>query len=115
MTIRAVYFDIGETLISETRVWSALADWLHVPRMTMFGVLGGLIAARRDHRELFSILRPDIGWEGVAMRFSKEVGDGFLYEDLYPDVVPWKDFSRTANSSESSETSRSGRRNECGP
>ena len=88
MTIRAVFFDIGETLINETRVWSLLADWLGVPRMTMFGVLGGLIAEGRDHRELFDIVRPDIGWKGVAAKFKNEVGDGFLYEDLYPDVVP---------------------------
>lgn len=87
MGIRAVFFDIGETLINETRSWSLLADWLGVPRMTMFGVLGGLITDGRDHRELFDIVRPDIGLEGVVARFNKEVGDGFLYEDLYPDVV----------------------------
>src|SRR5262245_55258465 len=65
LRIRAVFFDIGETLINETRPWSLLADWLAVPRMTMFGVLGGLIAEGRDHRELFDIVRPDIGWKGV--------------------------------------------------
>lgn len=87
MTIRAVVFDIGETLINETRSWSLLADWLGVPRMTMFSVLGGLIASGRDHRELFDIVRPDIGWDGVVARFHKETGDGFLYKDLYPDAV----------------------------
>jgi HAD superfamily hydrolase (TIGR01549 family) len=88
LRIRAVFFDIGETLIDETRAWSLLADWLAVPRMTMFGVLGGLIAEGRDHRELFDIVRPDIGWKGVVARFSTEVDDRFLREDLYPDVVP---------------------------
>ena len=88
MQIRAIFFDIGETLINETRVWSLLADWLLVPRMTMFAVLGGLIAEGRDHREVFDIMRPDIGWKGVSARFRIEVGDGFLTEDLYTDAVP---------------------------
>jgi HAD superfamily hydrolase (TIGR01549 family) len=88
VSIRAIFFDIGETLFNETRPWTLLADWLGVPSMTMFGVLGGLIAEGRDHRELFEIVRPDIGWDGVRTRFNKEVGDGFLYGDLYPDVVP---------------------------
>ena len=36
MKVSAVFFDIGETLIDETRPWSLLADWLGVPRMTLF-------------------------------------------------------------------------------
>jgi FMN phosphatase YigB (HAD superfamily) len=88
VAVRAVFFDIGETLINETRIWSALADWLDVPRMTLFGVLGGLISARKDHRELIAILRPGMDWEDVVTGFSRDVGDGFTYEDLYPDVVP---------------------------
>src|SRR5882724_11016781 len=87
MSIRAVFFDIGETLINETRSWSLLADWLGVPRMTMFGILGGLIAERRDHRELFEIVRPDIGWRGVVEGFQQSGMHRFLPEDLYPDVV----------------------------
>src|SRR5215471_7632754 len=86
--IKAVFFDIGETLINETRAWSALADWLEIPRMTMFGVLGGLIAEGRDHRELFDIVRPDIGWRGVAGRYHAEGRDFYLPEDLYPDAIP---------------------------
>jgi hypothetical protein len=39
-TIRAVFLDVGEPLIDETRSWSLLADWLGVPRVTMSGVLG---------------------------------------------------------------------------
>ena len=54
----------------------------------MFGILGGLIAQGRDYRELFEIVRPDLGRKGVVAGFSKEIGDGYLYEDLYPDAVP---------------------------
>ena len=64
-----------------------LADWLAIPRMTMFGVFGGLIAERKDHRELFDIVRPDIGWAGVVDGFHRSSVSHFLPEDLYPDVV----------------------------
>jgi FMN phosphatase YigB (HAD superfamily) len=85
--MKAVFFDIGETLINETRLWSLLADWIGVPHMTMFGVLGGLISEGRDHRELFDILRPDLGWREAVSSFRMEVGDSFVPEDLYPDAV----------------------------
>lgn len=86
--MKAVFFDIGETLIDETRQWSLFADWLDMPRMTMFGILGGLISEGRDHRELFTIVRPDTPWEETVRRFRAEVPDGFVPEDLYPDAVP---------------------------
>ncbi len=84
--MRAVFFDIGETLINETRVWSHLADVLAVSPMTLFGVLGSVIAERRDHRDIFDIVRPDLGWKGVVERFSNDTG--YLPEDLYGDAVP---------------------------
>jgi FMN phosphatase YigB (HAD superfamily) len=84
--MRAVFFDIGETLISETRIWSHLAELIEIPPMTLFGVLGALIADRRDHRNLFDIVRPDLGWQGVVELFSNK--DRFLPEDLYPDAAP---------------------------
>jgi FMN phosphatase YigB (HAD superfamily) len=86
--MKAVFFDIGETVINETRVWSLLADWLDVPQMTMFAVLGQLISEGRDHRELFDIVRPNIGWKGVVERFANGERDVYLPQDLYPDVRP---------------------------
>src|SRR6266446_6422224 len=32
MAIRLVVFDVGETLIDESRMWGEWADWLGVPR-----------------------------------------------------------------------------------
>lgn len=84
--MRAVFFDIGETLINETRPWSLLADLLEVPRMTLFGTLGAIIAEGRDHRDVFDIVRPDLGWQAVVERFSNETC--YLPEDLYPDAMP---------------------------
>ena len=60
MAIRTVFFDIGETLVDETRQWGAWADWLGIPRMTFFAVLGGLIERGEHHRRVFELLRPGI-------------------------------------------------------
>ncbi len=38
--MKAVVFDVGETLVDETRYWDEWADWLGVPRFTFFAVLG---------------------------------------------------------------------------
>jgi HAD superfamily hydrolase (TIGR01662 family) len=86
--MKAVFFDIGETLINETRSWSILADWLCVPHMTLYAVLGELISKGRDHRDLFDIVRPDIGWRGVVERFRNTGEPLYLPEDLYSDVRP---------------------------
>ena len=86
--MKAVFFDIGETLIDETRDWSLVADWLGVPRMTMFSVLGSLIEQDRDHRELFDIVSPNVGWSGVTEHYRNDTRLSYLPEDLYPDVRP---------------------------
>lgn len=88
MSIRAVFLDIGETLFDETRQWSLLADWLDVPRLTLFGVMGGLITQGKDHRGFLKIVRPDLDWNETITRFREEVDDCYLGGDLYPDAVP---------------------------
>lgn len=90
--ISAVAFDIGETLINETRIWSRWADRLGVPRLTFLGVLGGTIALDRSHREVFEFFRPgfDLQSELEAWRVDDPDGlkESFDAEDLYPDVRP---------------------------
>ena len=44
MPIHTVFFDVGETLLDETRIWGAWADWLGVTRLTFFAALGAVIA-----------------------------------------------------------------------
>ena len=41
---RWVVFDVGETLVDETRVWSTWADVVGIPRLTFMAVLGAVIA-----------------------------------------------------------------------
>ena len=42
--IRAVVFDVGETLVDESREYGSWADWLGVPRHTFSSVFGAVIA-----------------------------------------------------------------------
>ena len=42
--VKAVVFDVGETLVDESREYGAWADWLGVPRHTFSSVFGAVIA-----------------------------------------------------------------------
>ena len=53
MNVRAVFFDVGETLVDESRMWGEWADWLGVPRFTFFAVLGAVIARGEFAGRLF--------------------------------------------------------------
>jgi hypothetical protein len=44
VAIRAVWFDVGETLIDEGREYGTWADWLGVPRHTFSAMFGAVIA-----------------------------------------------------------------------
>ncbi|MGA4875801.1 HAD family hydrolase [Streptomyces lydicamycinicus] len=87
--IRAVAFDVGETLIRDDRGWGAWADWLGVNRHTMSALVGAVVAQGRDNADALRLVRPgiDIDVERAAM---ERAGRGeFLDEsDLYPDVRP---------------------------
>lgn len=94
MDQRWVGFDVGETLIDETRVWSIWADLLGVTRLTFIAALGAVISDGDDHREVFQMVgRAD--WEKHYPDFSAAYG-GLQAEDLYPDAVPSLDALRAA-------------------
>ncbi|WP_182884994.1 HAD family hydrolase [Microbispora sp. H10885] len=88
--VRALVFDVGETLIDETRIWSRWADRLGVPRLTFMGVLGGMAALDRSHREAFELVRPGIDVEAEIEAWRREdpagLRENFDADDLYPDV-----------------------------
>lgn len=89
MTIQAVVFDIGETLLDDSREFGAWADWLGVPPHTFSAVLGAVTAEGRNNAETFQYLRP--GFDLAAERQRREdAGSGEQYgdEDLYPDARP---------------------------
>jgi HAD superfamily hydrolase (TIGR01549 family) len=87
--VRLVVFDVGETLVDETRMWGEWADWLGVTRLTFFAALGSVIAARRHHRQVFGLVRPglDLGREREA-RQQRGRMPRIETRDLYPDAVP---------------------------
>lgn len=96
--MRWVCFDVGETLIDETRQWAGWADWLGVTHLTFFAALGATIAGRRDHREVFQLLRP--GFDLAAARAARVAAgqpEGFSVADLYPNVRPTLAQLRAAN------------------
>ncbi|MDP3174735.1 MAG: HAD family hydrolase [Phenylobacterium sp.] len=84
MAIRAVFFDVGETLIDETRHWGELADWLSVPRLTFLGVLGAVIARGQHHRTVFEHFAPEFAAaERGGLRPAYSIRPG----DFYPDAL----------------------------
>jgi HAD superfamily hydrolase (TIGR01549 family) len=86
--VEAVVFDVGETLVDETRAWSAWADRLGVPRLTFLTVLGAVLARGGSHREVFEIFRPgyDIDTEWPRLVASGE-HPPISTDELYPDAV----------------------------
>src|SRR5262249_58495375 len=89
MTIQVVFFDIGETLVDETRQWAAWADWLGIPHLTFFAVLGGVIERGEHHRRVFELLRPgiDLARERAA-RAAAGHTEHFDLSDFYTDALP---------------------------
>ena len=85
-TDRWVIFDVGETLVDETRVWSAWADVVGIPRLTFMAVLGAVIARGGAHQEVFAALGLP-HWESRRDELEAAYG-GFTDADLYPDVRP---------------------------
>jgi HAD superfamily hydrolase (TIGR01549 family) len=85
--IRAVYFDVGETLINESTEYGTWADWLGVPRHTFSSVFGQVIAQGQDYRDVFQHFRP-----GFDLKIERErraeagLAEFFNGRDLYPDV-----------------------------
>ncbi len=87
MRIEAVFFDVGETLVDESRIFAGWADWLGVPRLTFAAVLGAVLARGSSVPEVFDYFRPGIDLEYEAQRrVAAGESEGFGEPDLYPDV-----------------------------
>ncbi len=87
--IRAVFFDVGETLVDESREYGTWADWLGVPRHTFSAVFGAVIARSLDYRQTFQVFRPGFNLAVERERRAKAgQPEGFGEENLYPDARP---------------------------
>jgi N-acetyl-D-muramate 6-phosphate phosphatase len=89
VAVVSVIFDVGETLLDDSREFGAWADWIGVPRHTFSAVLGAVTAAGRDNAETFQYFRP--GFDLATEREQREkagAGENYCEADLYPDVRP---------------------------
>ena len=89
MPIRAVCFDVGETLIDETRHWIEWAGFLGVPPMTLFTAIGVIMERGQSLRRVFEIFRPGLDpGQARTLRAAQGWVYDFIAADLYPDAVP---------------------------
>ncbi len=80
MTVRAVFFDVGETLVDEERYWRAMATAAGLGPHVVWAALGATIARGEEHGEL---------WRHLGVDRPREAWDSVVYssDDLYPDAV----------------------------
>ncbi len=79
MPVRAVFFDVGETLVDEERYWREMSDVAGVGPHVVWAALGKTIERGEEHWELWRHLgleRP-AAWDGVV----------YSEDDLYPDAL----------------------------
>ena len=80
VTTRAVFFDVGETLVDEERYWRAVARAAGIGPTSSWAALGKTIERGEEHWELWRHLgveRPADAWGGVV----------YSTADLYPDAL----------------------------
>ena len=88
MKIKAVFFDVGETLVDESRAWGEWADYLGVTRFAFFAALGAVIERGHHHREVFQVVRPGVDFS--ALQRERELrGNPYsiTLDDFYPDAT----------------------------
>lgn len=80
MALKAVFFDVGETLVDEERWWRELAERSGLRPHVVWAALGVTIERGEEHDALWEHLgvgRPALEWEGVT----------YSLDDLYPDAI----------------------------
>jgi HAD superfamily hydrolase (TIGR01549 family) len=89
MAIRAVVFDVGETLINEARLWRGWARYLDVSEEEFSAALEDAIGRGQHHRKVFERFRPGLDVD-KARRERAAAGDPDVFDarDLYPDALP---------------------------
>lgn len=89
MPIKAVIFDVGETLIDESRVWRGWAAYLEVPEVDLIAARDDLIARGEPLGRVFDRFRASFDL-AAARRERAALGDTEMFDarDLYPDAEP---------------------------
>ena len=81
MALKAVFFDVGETLVDEERWWTVRAERSGLQPHVVWAALGVTIERGEEHNALWGHL----GTERPT-RWSSQLQ--YEREDLYPDAVP---------------------------
>ncbi len=76
MAVRVIVFDVGETLVDETDMWTRVAEAGGVTPFTLMAGLGATIALGRHHDDVWGML----GIEHPA--------GTWMLDDWYPDALP---------------------------
>jgi HAD superfamily hydrolase (TIGR01662 family) len=79
--VSTVIFDLGETLVDETRQWETAARAAGVPYFTLAAMIGSVIERGLDHWDLWAEL-------GVDRVSAVEHGYTVTAEIFYPDALP---------------------------
>jgi HAD superfamily hydrolase (TIGR01509 family) len=76
VAVEAVVFDVGETLVDETAMWTRAAEAAGITPFTLMAGLGATIALERPHSDVWAML----GIEHPA--------GSWVMDDWYPDARP---------------------------
>lgn len=88
MPVRAIFFDVGETLIDEHRLYRDYATRMEVTYEYFMSTMEEAMVRREPVRNIFSIVKP--GFDFKAARAQREAeGKTFAIgvHDLYPDAT----------------------------
>jgi HAD superfamily hydrolase (TIGR01549 family) len=85
--IRAVFFDVGETLVCETEHWGQWADVLGIPRLTFFAAFGYLIEKNLHHRQIFELFGTTYSAAKLERQRLSIAPREIQLEDFYPDAI----------------------------
>lgn len=83
--IRGVVFDVGYTLVDETRRWHEWAKWIKVKPEELISALREAIAEGVHHVEVLRRLAPGLD---VPSARAEMRTDEFIQDDIYPDASP---------------------------
>jgi len=81
MSVTAMFFDVGETLVDEERWWRELCERAGLQPHVVWAALGVTIERGEEHDALWGHLgidRPEGWWHGISYKLG----------DLYPDAIP---------------------------
>jgi HAD superfamily hydrolase (TIGR01509 family) len=84
MAVRVVVFDVGETLVDETNMWTRVAEAGGVTPFTLMAGLGATIALDRHHNDVWELL-------GI-----EQAPGSWTLDDWYPDALPCLERLRAA-------------------